>query len=169
MIIDTQVRYCDPSGKRGNSQTYSTARKIAELTPEFCKAGIPIYAIYFNHANFQCREDVDFYQFKSAKQDLVIGKESDSAFRECDLEDILNRDGRKRLLVCGFNLSACVYKTVMDALKERRPYEVCLLTDLTGNDNTNDQGTGVAKLRDMRNREAVIAKSDQVLRHFKKR
>ncbi len=137
VIIDVQRDFCDPTSfgsRRGNAETKQVATRIAELAPEFRKAGIPVYAVYFGIFDKKS-EDIDFYQFKPAPEDKIVRKNANSAFKHGGLKPALEQDGRTLLLTCGFNLNACVYKTVLDA--RERGYAVTLLRDLCGNDNNH--------------------------------
>lgn len=133
LVIDVQKEFCDPRGSRGNQRTKAIAERIKSIAPEFRKAGIPVYAVYFSHDGEKKRSAIDFYKFTPHKNDILIAKNADSAFVGSKINEILQRDGRKLLLTCGFNTNACVFETVMDARK--RSFDVCLLTDLTENDN----------------------------------
>lgn len=135
LLIDIQKKYCDPAGHRGTAETAAVARKIASIVPAFRAAGLPLYPVYA-HRSYDA-PDIDFYEFIPAPHDTVIRKDADSAFKGSKINTILRRDGCRTLLVCGFNLNACVFDTVCDALDAG--YAVWLLRDLTGNDRRNPQ------------------------------
>lgn len=140
LVIDVQKEFCaEPdlldralfNMRRGNQETKDVSARIQSLVPEFRKAGIPVYAVYFDLGG-----KPHFYNFKPVRGDVVLSKNNDSAFDRTDLKEILAEHGRKNLLTCGFNLNACVYQTAMDAVKEG--FNVSLLRDLCGNDAVND-------------------------------
>lgn len=134
LIIDVQRTYCAPLGQRGTMKTRKISNDIKRLTPAFRAAGVPTYVVYYDETDKPLRE-VDFYKVKPGPKDIAVRKYTDSAFRSGKLRTLLEEHGRKKLLVCGFNLSACVAQTVEDARREG--YDVTLLRDLTGNDSMN--------------------------------
>jgi nicotinamidase-related amidase len=168
LVIDVQREFCDPDGRRGNAETAEVSKRIQSLVPEFRKAGVPIYAVYFSEEKKKNASDIDFYEFTPHPDDVLVAKNADSAFKGSNIKKILQRDKRKTLLTCGFNLNACVKSTAMDALIEG--FDVCLLRDLTGNDNGNDYSNitndTLTKVRDM---GATIEKSDTVLARLRDR
>lgn len=164
LVIDVQKEFCDPSKKRGNQQTEVIAKRIRALVPQFRQASVPVYAIYFDWSAKKKKKEaseVDFYEFQPEPEDVLVGKDRDSAFTGSDIEKILRKDGRKSLLVCGFNVSACVRDTVMDA--REKGFDVTLLEDLAGNDNLNPR-TPDAALKEMRQAGIEITQSETVLR-----
>lgn len=161
LVIDVQQEFCDPNGKRGNDETREVSQRIKNLVPEFRKAGIPVYVVYFSK-EVKRVEDIDFYEFRPEKSDFVIPKSEDSAFDGSSIHKILARHGRKSLLTCGFNLNACIFDTVMDA--RSKGYDVRLLRDLTGNDNDNDRNSTEVYVQQMRKSGVVITNSSDELR-----
>ncbi|HTK84160.1 MAG TPA: isochorismatase family cysteine hydrolase, partial [Patescibacteria group bacterium] len=137
LVIDVQQEFCDPSHRerRGNRRTVKISDRIASMMPAFRAAGIPVYAIYFDSSKRLRVRDVDWYKFRPEAGDICVAKNADSAFDGSDIKKILERNGHKTLLACGFNRSACVGKTVVDASIEG--FNVLLLSDLVGNDNNN--------------------------------
>src|SRR5690606_13168265 len=122
--------------------------------------GVPTYVIYFSYKEKE-PEKIDFYLFKPDKEDVLIAKNADSAFEGSDIKKILEEHKRTTLLACGFNLNACVYSTVMDARKNG--FDVCVLRDLTGNDNENDRSKTAEKIIKMRNQGITFKTSDDIL------
>lgn len=159
LIIDVQREYCAPFSRRGTLQTHKISSGIKRLTPAFRAAGIPTYVVYYDEADKPLNK-VDFYKLKPGPQDIAVRKYTDSAFRSGKLRELLEQHGRKKLLVCGFNLSACVAQTVEDARREG--YDVTLLRDLTGNDSMNSDGQRA--LEKMSNLGVEISTAKQVLR-----
>lgn len=135
LVIDVQKQFCDPRTCRGNRETKAISHRIKSLVPEFRKLAIPVYAVYYSAASPSSDLKLDFYQFKPSATDTLILKHTDSAFASSNIKDILKKDNKKLLLVCGFNRSACVKSTVEDACQQG--FKVCLLNDLIGNDNHN--------------------------------
>ena len=164
LVIDVQKQFCDPEGKRGNKETTEISERIQSLVPEFRKADIPVYAVYYSTTGDKEREEVDFYKFQPAANDTLIAKNADSAFKGSNIADILHRDHKKLLLACGFNLNACVKRTIDDARKAG--FDVCLMEDLSGNDALNAGYSPDTFLKQMREGGTVITSSENVLRQI---
>jgi len=167
LVIDVQKQFCDPADreKRGNAETVEISERIQSLVPEFRKAGIPVYAIFYSPTGRKKRfRKIDFYKFKPDAGDTVVGKYADSAFEGSNIADLLHGDNKKLLLACGFNLNACVKSTVKDA--RAAGFEVCLLRDLAGNDCLN-RDYADSHLRDMQKAGTVIASSQAVLKQLR--
>jgi nicotinamidase-related amidase len=169
LVIDVQKEFCDPKRffGRGNAETAEVSKRIQSLVPEFRKAGIPVYAVYFSREEKKNAADIDFYEFTPHPDDTLVAKNQDSAFEGSNIKKILLEDKRKTLLTCGFNLNACVKSTVLDALIEG--FDVCLLRDLVGNDNENDCSPAEGHLADMRDMGVMIEKSDTILARLRDR
>lgn len=145
IVIDVQRRYCDPSLKRGNESTHKTAGKIAELAPVFREAGVDVYCVYtspsitgyFNQNTAEEIAQFHFYRFiPDYDNDILVPKTSQSAFQSGNFNKLLRDSGKSQLLVCGVNLSACVYDTVMDA--RDHAFQVTILRDLTADDDIQE-------------------------------
>ncbi len=161
LVIDVQEEFCDPKQGRGNSETTEVSKRIKSLIPEFRKAGVPTYVIYFSYQEKKPHE-IDFYMFSPDKQDVLIAKNADSAFEGSDIRKVLDEHKRTTLLACGFNLNACVYSTVMDA--RRNGFDVCVMRDLTGNDNCNDRTTTEEKVSKMKKEGITFSDSETILK-----
>jgi len=166
LVIDTQREFCDPKHphKRGNEETVTVSERIQSLVPEFRKANIPVYAVYSSRNGERPAADIDFYKFAPRKEDILVAKDTDSAFWGSDIKEILEHDDKKLLLVCGFNQAACVLSTVVDA--RDLGFKVCLLEDLVGNDNRNRYCKDLAT-NQMKNAGTVMASSQAVLRNLR--
>lgn len=161
LVIDVQKEFCDPAGHRGNKITERTSKRIKELVPEFRKAGVPVYAVYFSERPLK-KEDIDFYQFEPENSDALIAKNANSAFQGSEIEDILRKHNRKTLLTCGFNLDACVHYTAIDARK--LGFDVQVIRDLSGNGKTNSHGKKATKyIREMIKQGVEITTSRKAL------
>ena len=160
LVIDVQKEYADPAQGRGNRETRQVTRRINSLIPAFRAAGLPAYVVYFSDYEKK-PEEIDFYIFRPNPEDKLIAKDEDSAFRGSDIKKILKGDKRKTLLTCGFNLNACVFKTVMDA--RDNGFEVVLLRDLTGNDNDNDRTKTDEQIEKMKKRGVKFVNSIDLL------
>ena len=123
LVIDVQEGYCAPKYRKHVEQD-AVARRIASIAPAFRKAGIPIYAVYYDEHYLG-----GFHRFKPANDDIVVPKNKDSAFEGSNMEELLKKNGHKNLLICGVYESLCVKKTAEDALK--RGFKVTVLKDLT--------------------------------------
>jgi nicotinamidase-related amidase len=133
LVIDVQKVFCDPQEVMdfdgellgGSAETEAASQRIGSLVPQFRKAGIPVYAVYYADEG----EDIDCYKYTPKDQDKIILKNSASAFEGGNIKDVLEGDHRKLLLTCGFNFSACVHSTVDDA--RSAGFEVCVMDDIT--------------------------------------
>lgn len=133
LVIDVQKIFCDPQQTvdfdgqilGGNADTQAASQRIASLVPQFRKAGIPVYAVYYAVEG----EYIDCYKYTPTGQDKIVLKNACSAFAGGNIKDVLDEDHRKLLLTCGFNFSACVYSTVDDA--RSAGFEVCVMDDIT--------------------------------------
>jgi len=164
LVIDVQEQFCDPA-QRGNKQTVKISERIQSLVPEFRKANIPVYAIYYSAQGEKPAEQVDFYKFTPDKDDIIVAKDGDSAFMSSNIMGMLDKQSRKLLLVCGFNEAACVKRTVLDA--RSAGFQVCVLSDLTGNDNNNSGAEYQDDARyAMKRAGTVRASSQAVLSHL---
>jgi len=133
LVIDVQEEFCDPKHKekRGNEDTVRISERIQSIIPEFRKASIPIYAVYFSYTEIKDKSKIDFFKFKPLKSDILVRKTTDSAFQGSNIDELLKKKKKRLLLTCGFNLNACVERTVKDATE--RGFKVCVLEDLSGN------------------------------------
>ncbi|MCP4354557.1 MAG: cysteine hydrolase [Proteobacteria bacterium] len=138
LVIDVQEKYAHPKYGRGNQKTAITANRIASIIPFFREASIPIYAIHYTRSSKKL-SDIDFFLFKPSpeKGDKVIRKNKESAFEKNNLKRKLKTKSINNLMVCGFNLAACVHDTILDARKAG--FNVQLLTDLCANDENSPQ------------------------------
>lgn len=133
LVIDVQREFCDPQLERGNDETARVSERIAELLPEFRKAGMPIYLVYNSRAlRKPAAHKIDFFKIEPDATDTLVRKKLDSAFEGGDIHKVLQAHGRKKLLVCGFNMTACVKRTASSAIN--LGYDVELLTDMSGSD-----------------------------------
>ena len=165
LVIDVQKEYCDPRGSRGNRQTEEISQRIQAITPEFRAAKVPVYAIHFDWTLKKKKtKEIDFHHFIPEKDDILVGKCTDSAFQSGPAKSLFRDHGRKLLLACGFNTSACVKSTVMDARREG--YDVCLLTDMVGNDSHNPSSPEYA-IEEMKKSDVTMTASDIVLKEIK--
>ncbi len=133
VLIDVQKEFCDITDRRGNTDTENTCKRIASLVPQFRAAGLPVYSVYFSFDEIPL-DEVDFHHYQYADTDIPIRKTRDSAFQgDGDpFDDILNENRHKRLLVMGFNATACVYRTVKDA--QSLGFECTIISDCISND-----------------------------------
>ena len=142
VAIDVQTLFCS-SRFEGSPQTERIADRIGRISNAFRKVGIPTYWVYsFWKPLRKYRPEECCYGFYNVKPDAAGGdrtipKNDTSAFAGGRIERILRATGKKRLIVTGFNTSACVEKTVLDALS-RQGFSVFVLTDCTDNGKTRD-------------------------------
>ena len=163
LVIDVQNKYCNPKGFRGNKETDDVSKRIQLMVPEFRSAGVPVYVIYYSKEGKGASE-INFYKFKPTSDDVLIAKKGDSAFKSSKIKKVLKKDRRKSLLVCGFNLNACVKNTVIDA--RENGFNVSLLRDLTGNDNECCPNRTISHLIEMQDEGVVIEQSSKALKRI---
>ncbi len=159
LVIDVQKEFCAEQNvidrlllhdRSGNRETEEVAEKIQSIVPEFRKAGIPVYVVY---CDFAASRRPNFHKFKPASGDMMIPKSTNSAFAVQTFKDILHQEGHENLLVCGFNLNACVMDTAIDGV--RLGFNVSVLRDLCGNNSPNDDEPAYC-VNEMRNSGVTI-------------
>lgn len=131
LVIDVQKAFCDPRGSRGTRETADISERIASIVPEFRKAGVAVYAIYFDSSMCRNVSQVDWFKFTPANTDIPVAKNDDSAFAGSNIASLLRQNHHHKLIACGFNLSFCVKDTILDAREEG--FEVALMRDLSTN------------------------------------
>lgn len=168
LVIDVQKEFCDPRGERGLEITDTISKRIRSIIPAFKKANIKVYSVYFSFRD-QKRHEIDFFRYRPDHRDTLIRKDADSAFKGSNIDEVLKKDGKRTLLVCGFNLRACVQRTVNSA--KAAGYEVIVMNDLTGNDRRNG---GLHPSEDeltydqIRLMNMYVEKSQKILDYFRK-
>jgi len=171
-VIDVQHEFCnphysfDPRDNRGSAHTAKIATHIAGLAPAFRAAGCPLYMIYYDRYLYKAPNYADtlLYKVKTAPGDQLFPKRDSSAFADGRLDQELRQAGIKNLLLCGFNLNACVYDTARDGLA--LGYNICILGDAVGNDLAIYRRGTRDKVRELIAGGAVFARSDAVLRRL---
>lgn len=148
LVVDVQKRFCDPYEERGTTATATMARRIARLAPQFRKAGMKIFPVYFNRDFNLAPAQLDFYEFKPDADDKLTTKYYDSAFIDTKLAEDLRKNGIINVHICGFNLNACILKTALDTADIG--FNTTVIGDMTGNDlyNTADPVIAARKLQD---------------------
>ncbi|PCI55349.1 MAG: hypothetical protein COB36_06915 [Alphaproteobacteria bacterium] len=175
IIIDAQRYFADPTYRHnpdnpdypqggGDEKTNATSENIATLVPKFKEAGLQTGWVYFRNMPDQ-NEDTygGFHNVAPDKDtDFFAGKSTTSPFEDKDshFKETLINNGVKNLIVSGFNTSACLYQTVLDALDEN--FNVCVLLDMTENGEGGDPKLQ-EKLDHMRAEGAILTDSKQVL------
>ena len=166
LVVDVQKKFCAKEVGLGNDETVAVSKHIGSLAPEFRKASVPVYAVY---CSIPGSRQTDFYEFEPCFGDVLIGKNRDSAFAGSNIRDILEKDHMKLLLICGFNLNACLKETISDARKAG--FDVCLLRDLAGNGilSSGDEDDTRRTLEEMQQEGVMMAQSGEVLEQLKAR
>lgn len=136
LVIDMQNEFCNPQKRRGNHQTAEISAKITSLIPDFKKAGFRVYCVYFGDRFERRLSELDIYCYTPQYPDRVIVKDHNSAFEGSDIKKVLEADGIKNLLICGFNKSACVLATGHGAVENG--FNTVMITDLRANDSENE-------------------------------
>lgn len=160
LVVDVQKEFCDATTGSGTPETEAVAKRIAELVPEFRAAGVPVYLVYLAQ-NEKKPQDIDFHQVTPAPGDTLVQKWANSAFENRKLAPQLNSPRRKTLLLCGFNLSACIPDTGIAARKEG--FDVWVMPDLCGNDR-EIQTHPVQALQNLQDAGARFRNADDVLK-----
>jgi len=151
--IDFQSEYCKQGDNRLKIRI--AAEKTARLSPEFKKMNIPNWWVYFKRPK---PEGNEFYVVKPANDDVIISKNAVSAFKGSSINQQLEDNHFKALLISGIYKSACVYQTVRDACLEG--YTVFVMKDCVADyfkDSKEDFST-------MLQEGAIIVSSNDVLR-----
>lgn len=131
VTIDVQNEFCDPYGKRGNEETYEIAKRIHDRVPNFRQANVDVMNIYSIYP-----KDTTFYYYRPDKGDANLAKFKNSAFAKDELgDDFFKLLNKKTLLMCGFNMSACVRQTAEGAAA--KGYDVYVIVDMVGDDRHN--------------------------------
>lgn len=175
LVIDVQREFCDPQLQRGNDETLRVSERIATLLPEFRKAGMPVYLVYFsNNLLKPAAHKIDFFKIEPETTDTLVRKKLDSAFEGGNIHNVLQVHGRKKLLVCGFNTTACVKRTALSAVN--LGYNVELLLDISGDDKTIYQEAEDNRrkyinddIKDMQQKGIKLTTSHIALNQFKRK
>jgi nicotinamidase-related amidase len=139
VIIDVQREYCDPNftpyfmRPRGNEYTASISKRIVTFADSLRQADIPTFVVYFSRGDKPEHAGGGFYKLTPAPGDILVAKDHNSAFQGGHIDDELRRRNIKGLLISGFNLTACVRQTVIDARKHG--YATHIVADCVGNDS----------------------------------
>jgi len=166
LIVDPQRQYCDPKKGWGNEETDAIAGQIQTLASKFREANIPIYVSYYSpdpKNEEERKHDYSFHRFAPSTEDTLVAKTTNSAFGSGGLENILKKNKKELLLMCGFNQAACLAETAKGA--RRKGLEVFLLQDLAGNDDENAPFREITLLN-MERLDVFMTTSDAVLKHL---
>lgn len=158
LVIDVQRQFCALE-ERGTYETIDIAERIQSIVPAFRAASVPVYAVYANAAH-----EHDFFKFIPEESDTLVVKSYNSAFKATNLRELLEQDDKKLLLVCGFNKTACVKETLLDARKAG--FDVCLLEDLSGDDSFCTDSARDYAAQEFKYSGAVLTTARDVLRHL---
>lgn len=163
LVIDVQRDYCSRLFGRGNNDTRDTTARLLSALPHFRALGIPVYPVYTRD---EPDEAPGFYKFRPAPGDKLLRKTDDNAFYHTNTTRTLRDDGRQTLLMCGFNLNACVKATALGALYQK--FDVRVLRDLSGNDCENPSSFTCVQLRQMQDAGVIITDSQQELQNLRR-
>jgi len=138
IAIDVQREFSDPHYSwRGNFTTSYIAGNIAKLTDAFRAAGIRNYVVYSDRGRLGPDEAYGgLHKISPALPDRLVPKTANSAFSNPDLDGQLRAEGIENLILTGFNLSACVRETALDAAE--LGFNVILLRDYSADDNAHE-------------------------------
>lgn len=158
LVIDVQKEFCAAGSSWGTPRTENVAQRIAYITPDIQSAGA--YTVFVCYPSTDSDEetssDADLHLIDHIKPDITYIKDTDSAFRSGHgLANTLRKEKITSLILSGFNITACVGLTAIDAIKEG--FEVYVLRDCVAN------GAAWGNLYDM-----VIKGEDQSIEVMKK-
>jgi len=170
VVQDVQREFCDPALPRGTTATDQLAGRIESLVPLFRAAGLPVFVVQTKPAMTIGKFEGDFHRFQPHTNDTLVQKSGNSAVANGTLLELLREKGAEKVLVCGFNLSACIRETVFDLLAWDMP--VTVLRDLCGNDKLNEEsaktsGGVAADVVEMVEQGARLTTSTKALSFFK--
>lgn len=142
--IDVQEMFCNPRYWSfikfiqpwvATPRTDAFAHKIGSIAPKFNALSIDVAWVYYTE-EYDCKKPFKMagrlYGVKPAPIDAIIPKAEDSAFEDglqTPFEKWLIDKNKTHIILCGFYLTACVYKTAMDAVS--KGYKVTVLADLS--------------------------------------
>ncbi len=169
LIVDQEKRFCKRRllsyifEDRGTAQTQRTAKHNAFVLNRFRLQDAPVYIVHFGQGDLD-HEKVNQKLFKISAQpnNYVIGKNKNSAMAGSDLDQKLKDDHRKTLWIMGFNLSACIAQTAIDAVK--KGYEVYVLIDCVADGKF--AASDLSAIQEMRDAGVKFAYSDEALDYF---
>jgi nicotinamidase-related amidase len=160
LIVDAQQQFCDPLWGGGNQNTLAVCRRIRDIVPAFRTVGLPVMGVYFTNEGNTPRERIDYFKFHPAAEDAVLQKTTNSAFASGNTAAHIAAAGYRHLYMCGFNFSACLKATAMQAVNNG--YDVTILRDLSANNDFARKPEDVATL-EMQNAGIRIIDSASVL------
>lgn len=136
LIIDAQNEYAQ--GQLKVSNVDSTRKAISSLVEKYRKAGQGANIVHITHSvpdgapvftpNSELAEE--FAELKPEKGEQVISKQQPGSFTGTDLQDILEKSGRKKVLLTGYMAHVCVSTTARQAAE--RGYDVLLAKEAIG-------------------------------------
>lgn len=163
LVIDVQDEFCNPIREKGTRFTHNTAQRIANMIEEFRAEGVRIYSFYYRLPH---EKGIDPYLYEPQGKDMVFRKTCDSAFQGTSIERLMNDANVKTVITCGFNLSACVYETVLDARKCK--FDTIVVSDLVA-DGQGVERTSVTAVREMKKEGAKFEYSKHILEKLQNR
>lgn len=132
LIIDQERIFCkhrlmtELFEERGNAQTEEVAKRNRLVLGRLKMEEVPVYIIHYGDSNMSLKDvNRKLFRIKATSNTRVVGKNANSAIEGSNLDKILREDKRKILWVMGFNFSACIEETAIDAAK--KGYEVYVL------------------------------------------
>lgn len=162
-VIDVQDEFCNPARTRGTQRTHAAAERIADIIEDFRAEGVRIYSFYYRLPH---EKGIDPYLYEPAGKDMVFRKTCDSVFQGTSVERLIRDANVKTVITCGFNLSACLYESVLDARK--RGFDTIVAGDLVG-DGTNVAKPAIEAVREMKDQGARFLHSKKILEQLKSR
>lgn len=83
---------------------------------------------------------------QALSEDVVyFEKTAFSVLKEEEFEQILDKTGKKKVIICGIEAHICVYQTAMDLMQ--KGYDVYLVADASASRNKYEFKTGVELMR----------------------
>ncbi len=186
LVIDVQNDFCHPEGLHGAagkdlSGIESAAERLQRFLPAAREVGVPVVFLRNGHSpgsdtpGWLARHatprpaqtcqlgtwGADFYRVSPVDGDLVVDKRRYSAFTGTNLDETLDRLGRRSLLFCGVASNTCVETSLRDAVC--RDYVATMVEDCCGAYSAEAHRRAVDAVRDG---FGVVSTSTEITAHW---
>ncbi|KAI9688933.1 MAG: hypothetical protein M1820_010202 [Bogoriella megaspora] len=149
IIIDAQNEYA--SGKLAVTNAQTSRKAISDLLSRYRAAGgkivhvthqVPDGAPIFTPGTDLAQE---FDELKPREGELTVVKQFPGSFTKTDLNELLKKEGAKKVVLCGYMAHICVSTTAREA--SQLGYDVILAEDAIGDrDIPGATGSEVTKM-----------------------
>lgn len=173
LVIDAQKEYTE--GKLPLSGIEASVDKLAKLIERARKLKVPVIHIVHKGKSGSVAFDQDTRYFeiidkvKPIENETIVEKTLPSSFKNTDLNLILEKIGRKNLVITGYMTHMCVNSTTRDAAE--LGYNCVVIEELTATRDLPDGKGGIipadvvksANLAALRDRFAIIVENAENL------